>query len=218
MTRKSRGYKRAELARPRDYKLFALAVEGRKTEYGYFKLLELSSRIKIDIIGHPDEEEELGSANVMDSAPKYLLDRAVEYVERMGLIDSDELWFVLDTDRWTREQLNQLYQACADRSNWHIAVSNPCFEVWLYYHLKNVKPDPSWVEARDFKRKLPDLISGGYDATQFIKLIREALVNARNNDSNLGHYLPMLGETKVHLLAEALLKHIPALELAKAGI
>ena len=129
--RKKRGYKREIPRRKRDYQLFAIVCEGKR-EAEYFRfLVRMSSRIAIDIIEEvvPDAEMQVKHSN--KSAPKWLLDRAVRYVEKEGLDDEDELWFVFDVDDWEEEQIREIADYCHQKPNWRIAISNPCFEVWL---------------------------------------------------------------------------------------
>jgi RloB-like protein len=134
--RKKRGYQRdtpADLVR--DYKLFAIACEGAEREPMYFKLFgQLSSRIKVDIIEEASGDE-TSTNKVNRSSPRWVLDRAASYVEKHGLIEEDELWLVIDVDRWGNI-LQEIASHCDAQTNWHLALSNPCFEVWLYFHLK----------------------------------------------------------------------------------
>ena len=58
-----------------------------------------------------------------DIAPKYELD----------LKQNDEVWFVIDTDEWGNKIIS-LKDDCNTKQSWNVAQSNPCFEIWLYYH------------------------------------------------------------------------------------
>lgn len=138
MGHKKRGYTKdipEELVR--DYKLFAIACEGERREPEYFRLFSLmSKKIKVDIIEDIVSDEELANKykQIHRSAPQWVLDRAITYIEKENLIDEDDLWFVIDTDRWTEEQIRNLAEYCESHHNWNIVISNPCFEVWLYFH------------------------------------------------------------------------------------
>ena len=96
MMRKKRGYTREvspELVR--DYKLFAIACEGSKREPDYFKILRyLSNKIAVDVIEEIVSEEEALSINPNKSAPKWVLERAVRYIEKEGLNNEDDLFFI----------------------------------------------------------------------------------------------------------------------------
>lgn len=205
--RKKRGYKRDIPKRLlRDYKLFAIACEGGKREPEYFSLFEeMSERIKVDII--EDKENEKGS-NKTKSAPKWVLDRAVKYIEKEGLIDEDDLWFVMDTDRWKKEQLHNIAAYCQEKKNWHIILSNPCFEVWLYLHKKSVIPDDEKASCKKLKTAISHLDEKGYHPFTFIPSLSVAIQNAQNIDRNPNHFMPEIGTTKVYLLGEALIQTI----------
>lgn len=157
--RKKRGYKRdtpVELVR--DYKLFAIACEGGKREPEYFKTFEyLSRKIKVDIIEDKVTDEELIPTLVTKSAPKWVLQRVVTYIEQEGLIDEDQLWIVMDVDRWEEEHLREIAMYCEQHPNWHIVLSNPCFEVWLYFHKKSYIKDSDSMACSDFKNEISKL-------------------------------------------------------------
>jgi hypothetical protein len=207
---KKRGYNRnIPLVPLRDYRLFAIACEGNKTEPQYFDLFSYMSRkIKVDIIDFEETEEKDQLLIQYKSAPGWVLDKAVKYIDNEGLIEEDTLWFVLDIDRWDKEQLRNIAQLCDDKPNWHIVLSNPCFEVWLYFHKKANIVDSISHSCRDFKHEISTFEQGGYHPLKFITDLETAIVNAKSSDNNIGHYFPEFKETKVYLLGEALLEVI----------
>ena len=207
--RKKRGYQRdtpPDLVR--DYKLFAIACEGGKREPAYFGLFEYMSRkVTVDIIEDKVSDKELAQKHETKSAPKWVLDRAVKYVEKEGLTNEDDLWFVMDKDRWTDEQLRRIAEYCAEYPNWHIVISNPCFEVWLYFHKKPQIPDAD-MTCKTLKKEVAQLEKGGYSPEKFIPHLFDAISNAENADSDKAHFLPNPGETKVYQLGKALIEVI----------
>ena len=208
MMRKKRGYKRdtpKELYR--DYKLFAIACEGGKREPEYFSVFEqMSKRIKVDIIEDKIRNEELGYET--KSAPNWVLDRAIKYIEKEGLIDEDDLWFILDVDRWEIDQIRRIANYCDDNPNWHIVLSNPCFEVWLYFHKKSTISQELASSCKQLKQALATLAKGGYSPITFIVHLEEAISNAKNQDENSDHFLPIIGTTKLYQLGTALLQTV----------
>ena len=207
---RQRGYKREiPLVPVRDYRLFAIACEGERREPQYFDLFSYMSRkIKVDIIDYEKSEEPDQPVNQHRPAPQWVLDKAVKYIDNEGLIDEDSLWFVLDVDRWETEQLRRIAQYCEDKPNWHIVLSNPCFEVWLYFHKRaNISGSTSRT-CRDFKYEISTLEQGGYHPLKFIPDLGIAIENAKTADQNRGHYFPEFKSTKVYLLGEALLEVI----------
>lgn len=207
--RKKRGYQRdtpKELVR--DYKLFAIACEGGKREPTYFNLFEyISRKVTVDIIEDKVSERELTQKHETKSAPKWVLDRAIKYVEKEGLTDEDDLWFVMDKDRWTDEQLRMVADYCDIYPNWHIVISNPCFEVWLYFHKKPQIPD-SDMTCKALKTEVAQLEKGGYSPEKFISHLFDAISNAENADSDKAYFLPNPGETKIYQLGKALIEVI----------
>jgi len=207
---KKRGYKRetpVELVR--DYKLFAIVCEGSKREPSYFNIFRyLSSKIAVDIIEDIVSDEEVKAAQSKKSAPKWLLDRALIYIEKEGLSDEDDLWFVMDVDKWPEEQLRDIALHCEKNSNWHIVLSNPCFEVWLYFHKKADISVSNSKSSQDFKTEIATLEKGGYHPYSFIPLLTVAIENAKKADSDPNYFLPGFKETKVYQLGEAIMQVI----------
>ena len=156
MGHKERGYKRdtpVELVR--DYKLFAIACEGGKREPGYFNVFQhLSRKIKVDVIENYVTDDEMFKRYETNSAPKWVLDRAVRYIEKNDLKDEDDLWFVIDKDRWTEAQIRELGSYCDKYPNWHLVISNPCFEIWLYFHKKADIKSSGSISCADFKKEI----------------------------------------------------------------
>ncbi len=208
--RKKRGYSReipVELVR--DYKLFAIACEGGKREPNYFKVFEhFSRRVSVDVIEAIVSDEEMQSKHQLRSAPRWVLDRAVAYIEREGLLDEDELWFVLDTDRWSFEQLSQINHYCERFPNWHIAISNPCFEVWLYFHKKQDIAASASQTCNEFKSEISDFAKGGYHELKFIGDLRIAIENARQADQQQNYFMPDIKVSKIYSLVENIMAFV----------
>jgi hypothetical protein len=206
---KKRGYNREtpqELLR--DYKLFAISCEDSKREPKYFRLFNyISSRIKVDVIEDLVREDEM-EEYIHDgkSAPKYVLERAKIYIQKEKLDNEDELWFVMDKDRWSEAQLREIAEFCTGSPNMHVIISNPCFEVWLYFHKKEIKMTEI-SSCSEFKNKISSFTSGGYHPYKFVPYFREAIANAKKCDSDPhpNCLIPEPNETKMHQLGEALM-------------
>jgi hypothetical protein len=210
MGHKKRGYNRdIPVDLVRDYKLFAIACEGGKREPGYFNVFQhLSRKIKVDVIENYVTDEEMFRKFETNSAPRWVLDRAMRYIEKNDLKDEDDLWFVIDRDRWTDSQIRELASFCEKYPNWHIVISNPCFEVWLYFHKKADIESSTSVSCNNFKKEISNLERGGYHPLKFIPDFPKATINAKANDSDKKHFMPKTKETKVYLLAEAIMAKV----------
>lgn len=205
--RKKRGYDREtpdELLR--DYKLFAIACEGGKREPDYFNIFRfISGRIAVDVVEEIVSDEEMEALVEHKSAPKWVLDRAIRYIEKEGLSEEDDLWFVLDKDRWSDEQLREIFEYCQQKQNWNIVISNPCFEVWLFFHKRIDINSSTSVSCNDFKYEISTFQKGGYHPLRYIATLDQAIVNARNADNNPGYFMPEPKQTKVYQLAQSIL-------------
>lgn len=198
MPKKNRGYKRGEPYR--DSRLFVIACEGEKREKDYFyEIHRRSQKIRIKLL-EPKEHEQ------WKSAPKWLLDKAVSFVEEFELGEDDFLWFVMDIDRWERQQISLIEATCREKSNWHLSLSNPCFEVWLFMHIMNIEESTS-NNCKQLKGELHQITDGkGYHPKEFVDLINDAVERAKNSDSKKGYYLPNKMQTKVYQLIEQIIE------------
>lgn len=203
----------------RDARKIYIVCEGKETEPAYFSFFkELSSNLEIITI--PPEE---------GTDPLKLLDLAKMKFEgdlREHTIDykqNDAIWFVIDTDTWEKEgKIEPLRNFCNTKNSsipkeydevksynaWNVAQSNPCFEIWLYYHFYDKRPDNKEVEeCNTFKEFVGKKINGGfnYDADQV--RLSEAIENAekifKDSDNKLSIY-----STEVYLLGKDILSFV----------
>jgi len=89
------------------------------------------------------------------SSPKHVLEQLDEFRKNYKIkIDYDELWLVLDVDRWGEEKLAEICRLALQKY-YQLAISNPCFELWLLLHhrsLDEYSPE-TLVELRDNKKE-----------------------------------------------------------------
>jgi len=178
----------------RDAFYFIIVCEGTNREPNYFRFFDgMSSRVKIV----PVESQQ-------GSAPKLLIDVAIKKEKELGAIDEkDRLWFVIDTDRWG-SQLHDIRLECQNHPHWTVVQSNPCFEVWLYFHAKSKLPEIDNLEScNSWKPHLPQLIQGGFNADMHPIAIEVAVANAKAGYRATG-YLPNPGSTQLWKLGEEL--------------
>ncbi|SFD89071.1 RloB-like protein [Chitinophaga sp. CF118] len=179
----------------RDAFYFIIVCEGQNREPDYFRFFDgISSRVKIVPV------ESMGG-----SAPKHLIGQAVaKEVELDARAERDRVWFVIDTDRW-REQLHEIRQECSTRPHWRVAQSNPCFEVWLYFHARAQLPVlQNMTQCNNWKPHLPKVIQGGFNPDIHPITIETAITNSKAVYAANG-YLPEPGSTQLWELGEELL-------------
>jgi hypothetical protein len=190
--------KRRKFQRPlgerRYRKLFAIAVEGTKTEPQYFGIFngpEAVIRVSCLKGGH-------------DSSPPQVLKRMANYLRQEELRADDEAWLVVDKDQCTDEQLAQLHAWARKRENYGFALSNPKFEYWLLLHFEDGTGLTSSQDCTDrLKRHLPGY-DKGIDARKLTcERINEAIRRARQRDHPPCEDWPRaFGGTTVYRLVE----------------
>lgn len=183
----------------RDAKLFIICCEGNKREPQYFTYFqEISSNIRLEII-KPESDSNNSPTGLFDQAVQELCSDESTFLE-YELTENDEVWFVIDTDSWG-EKILELRKSCS-KKNWHVAQSNPCFEVWLYYH--KFKEKPNFVDmhlSAAWKEYIDGIFPGGFDSRKHPIFIYEAITNAKENFMS-ENSSPQFCSTEVCFLAE----------------
>ena len=214
MGRIKRGYVR-EVLKKRDYHLFAIACEGSVRERDYFECFEkLSSRITVDLLYDVDDNGEL--VLTTNSSPEYVIARAEQYCKEASLIDEDDVWLIIDVDRWGDQQLSELCQIAVSKG-WNVAISNPCFEVWLCYHLVPIINDEGKCLSSAEMKQLLGVISlpEGYNCLRFAPKAFIAAENARKVDNHPEFRIPEYKETQVYKLIDSMRAYSSEEEIAK---
>ncbi len=193
----------------REAKSIYIFGEGAKREYQYFKYFrEMDSRIKIEIYELKDDEDN-SPAGLLSIAQKCILSTEDNPKPKYSFQENDEVWLVFDTDKdkgnSRKTQIEHIRAYCEETSHWFIAQSNPCFEVWLYYHFQTEKPIFEGDEyCTDWKKLVNNSIVGGFDSRRHPIFIEDASVNAEKNYvSNDG--LPDVGSTEIFKLSQSIL-------------
>lgn len=92
---------------------------------------------------------------------------------------------------------------------WNVAQSNPCFEIWLYYHLYNSLPDETIVkEYPSMKAFVDSLIAGGFDFQKDPARIDDAISNTETNFSKKDNGNPALFSTEQFLLGKEIFRFV----------
>lgn len=108
-----------------------IAVEGDRVEPKYFEMVKekFKEDVRLEII--PSNKK---------SSPKHILENLTriknEYDMSGSLKTPESFWMVCDVDR--HDGLHRVIKQVADEG-FRIAISNPCFEVWLFAHLAEIR-------------------------------------------------------------------------------
>lgn len=202
----------------RDARLIVIASEGKDTERIYFKALAkeyTNPRVHVHILERSEAEQN-------NSSPDHVLKQLNDYKSQYELEADDELWLVVDKDRWTEAMLSCVATECSQEVAMHMALSNPCFELWLLLHIEDsalLTPEEQkqWIENRRkskngdpylkvrLRQKMGSYHESSYDALTLIANVEDAIERARALDKNPNDRWPQTLGTRVYLLAESVM-------------
>lgn len=117
-------------------KYFVLSFEGTVTEKRYFEALRASEKFNnsglIETIPLVRKKSDATGSDPI--SVKAMLKKAKE---EFNFKHTDEFWVIIDRDDWEDEHhinLEKLVEDCKAEGNFFVAMSNPCFEMWLILH------------------------------------------------------------------------------------
>jgi len=188
----------------KDAKKIYIFCEGKKREYQYFRyFINLDSRI--NIIPHELKGEEDNSPlGLMSIAQNSILKTETNSNPIYQFIEGDEVWLVFDSDKDKTDSrkipIQEVREECK-KHNWFVAQSNPCFEVWLYYHFFSEKPFFENSEICDSWKQHISNQFGGFNSNKHPLFIHSAIQNAENQYSE-DNEIPDVACTQVFKLAK----------------
>ena len=196
-------------------RLIVIAAEGRCTENIYFeamKALLSASNVQVEVLKRDSN----------DSSPENVYNQIHEFITEYNIYDDDELWVVVDRDKWEMKMLKGVARYCIQNTNLHFCLSNPCFELWLLLHLedvsrygeeekkrlsanrKNSKHGTTYLK-KQLKALLGSYTESNYDAYSLLANINVAIDRAEILDINPKDRWPQTIGTRAHLLAKSIM-------------
>ena len=180
-------------------KLYFIFCEGEKRETTYFYFFNrLASQIIIQIV--PIEDGKNSPMGLFNNACQNLIKSEQNPNPQYLINDEDEVWFIIDTDKWGNE-LDKLRENASKQKNWFVGQSNPSFEVWLYYHFEKKKPSQM---IANWKTYLNDKVKGGFNNSKHPVFIQRAITNSELNFSTKENK-PEISTTELFILAKRIL-------------
>ncbi len=140
-----------------------------------------------------------------------VLDR---FARQYNLRDGDQLWVVIDRDSqsWKPQMMASIAREC-QRKAYDLAVSNPCFEIWLLLHFEDV-PNGSAARIQELtenKNGLLKSVVAGHCAAKrdyidhFLTHTKRAIARAEVLDKKPRERWPSQLGTRVHRLVKQLM-------------
>lgn len=192
----------------RSSRLVIIATEGH-TERIYFNELKIhyqKSSVQVEVL------EREGN----NSCPDDVLSQVQKYEKKYNLDDDDEIWVVIDRDKWTIKMIKSVAQCCYQNKHYHLGLSNPCFELWLLLHLEDIdtsnpeltrkmllnkrqrkKGDP-WLKVH-LRELMGSYNETSYDVKSLMKYVDIAINRAQKMDNPADRWPRDLG-TRVYLV------------------
>ena len=181
--------------------------EGAKREFQYFSYFKgIDSRINVQVYKLTPEENN-SPLGLLEITKNCIIGNK-EVSPKFNFIEGDEVWIVLDTDKdkvdSRAEQILTVRKECSDSKNWFVVQSNPCFEVWLYYHLNDLKLAADTIDetCKSWKNHVNNL--GGFDSRRHPIYLERAILNAETNCNISDNKELDLGTTEVYLLGKSI--------------
>ena len=184
----------------RDSRLIVIATEGEKTEKQYFENLFNSPIIQVKILETKPEDK---------SAPRYVFERLDAYKKSYDIHGDDELWLMIDVDRWEMKELKAVCRL-AKQKGFFVAISNPCFELWLRLHFAeaDIKDTNCKALKARLKAELGSYNWANLDLTLYTSgNIALAIKRAQALEQDTNVRWPQFPGTHVYKLAQRLLDH-----------
>jgi hypothetical protein len=204
-------------------KLFVLSFEGTVTEKKYFSDFRASEYFNnnglIEIIP-------LKRPNGIGSDP-FSVKKLLNWAKKeYGFKKSDEFWLIIDRDDWEsihKLNFDELVVECKKEHNFYLAMSNPCFEIWLILHLKNLSAFTGeeqqliFANAKIGNKNYIDILVGqlqggdrGYNKKPnpkiYLPLTKTAMERAKSIDNLEEEYPKSIG-THLYKLIEKLINN-----------
>jgi hypothetical protein len=199
-------------------KIIVLAFEGNDTEVIYFEEFKGSevfddALIFLHLLKRPKSDT--------NSAPNHVFKKLKkEAKDEYNFKDCDELWMIIDTDRW--KNIPDIILECKNQNNMFVAVSNPCFEFWLLLHIKDISEysneelelilkNSKVTNKKNYVDSKIAEILGSYNKSNpkpelFIPTLDSAIKQAKKLNQNNADYPISLG-SHVYKIIEKLKKH-----------
>jgi len=186
----------------RDDRLFIIACDDTYAPKQYFEFFRIP-RIQVHVVETPKEDTSSHAAHVLERLQKFEHD------------EDDELWMLLDTDHCIKKgHIKSFKRAIKDANNQgiKIALSRPCFELWLLLHHVDESAVASLKNAQETEGALRGALGGQYDKTNLklehypLATVRDAYLRSRKLDKIIvGGTIPKGNTSRVHLLWDAIL-------------
>lgn len=196
----------------RDAKLVIIATEDTRAEPKYFR--DIAAYYK-----NPKVHVEVLTRTSTASAPEHVIGMLDGFKGKYRLKVHDELWMVIDVDRWGEKKLRSIAAQCLQKG-YFLAVSNPCSDIWFLLHKRYLEdyPQETLKEFMENKKRnkrtslevelvrvFGEFNKGNLNTSLFLPLVKDAIERSRKADTDQTSRWPTRLGTRIYLLAEKII-------------
>lgn len=195
------------------YELVFVISGGAKRERDFLKVLIMGtgpSSLRVIFLSkegqglHPDQMQErwkdIRTSGIVDTD-----------MQKFQLDVMDKVFLLTDVDEFYDKLVDILREKTED-DNGEWVISNPCFEIWLYYcYLNNPEEDLAVLKELSLAKRsqtmksLGDaLISGGLNSIRAFEQMYDGIKNSSSRYALDENSIPLLFATQMHLMARYL--------------
>lgn len=128
-----------------------------------------------------------------------------------NLDTTDKVFLLSDVDEFY-DQLEKIFKDCSDAEQRQWIVSNPCFEIWLYYcylnepekDLESLKSEPVAIRSKKMKTMGNSLVSGGLNPHSAFERMVAGIEHSAAHYGVDENGIPVLFATQMHEMAQYL--------------
>jgi hypothetical protein len=194
----------------RDATKFFIVYEGNVKEPNYFEAFNETFLDRKTAYIHHILENNTG---IIGNTPLKLKERIESFINnppkdiKVTPTIEDKYRLVLDVDKHPEEQIIEVKIFCDKLNDAKLFISNYCFEVWLWAHLKDLDKIKS-TKSSEIKTELGTIQKGIFPfCFMDINLINEAIKRSVIADVNKDNYFPVAKSTKIYILIKELLEY-----------
>lgn len=191
-----------------------LVSGGEKRERDYIKHLESNASRRLRVVFVSKKGQGLTPTQMLKEVEESIEEECFQdYYGHLSYLSTDDvIYLISDVDEYG-DELKRHLNNYNPRYKW--IISNPAFEVWLYYHfydtpehIEEAADIPVAQRSKWLKDKLHKLreSEGGVNASEALKLIEIAVSNSKVNYSENEDNFPSIFSTQMHIVAEHILR------------
>ncbi|MCK9605864.1 MAG: RloB family protein [Methylomonas sp.] len=193
----------------RDDRLFIVASDDSYAPKQYFDFFRIA-RVQVHVVETPLDENRCHAIDVL------------ERLEGIEHEEEDERWMLLDTDHYVNgphiKEFRRIIKEAKEKGI-SVALSKPCFEMWLLLHHADKDAVAELNNAKAVEKSLRDQL-GGYNKTSLkrehfpLEAVARAYFQAKALDKTVkGGIIPLTNTSRVYRLWEAIITNALPLQL-----